>query len=325
MRTLLLFFLLLTVQFSFSSDYTKVDSIVKNYPKKFKSIENFAKKIESDFSTDIEKTRAAFYWIANNIAYDYEDYKSGKSVYKAISYNTKEEYNAKLQMQQLKYANQCLKKKAAICEGYSQLLKFTLLQLNIECEVVSGFTKSNTREIGRERHTEDHAWNAVKLNNKWELIDVTWSTGNRLNNPLHFEFTDVYFLPNPKTFILNHFPKDSKWQLLKKPLNKSSFFSLPIVKTTYFNSGLEISIFNKGTLKVKPNNTIKLLIKKIDSTKTYKYVFEKDRYNSILELKNNNKGYYFSSLKYNPKSGKTLMVLNNRGVSILEYKIETAN
>lgn len=58
MRVFLLILFTISVQITLSQDFTKVDSIVKNYPKEFKSIERLANRINSDFETDLEKTRA---------------------------------------------------------------------------------------------------------------------------------------------------------------------------------------------------------------------------------------------------------------------------
>jgi len=72
MRTFLLVFFLFSLQSIIAQDYNKVDSIVNTYSKKFKSIKSFADRISSDFKTKKEKTRAVFYWIANNVTYDYK-------------------------------------------------------------------------------------------------------------------------------------------------------------------------------------------------------------------------------------------------------------
>jgi transglutaminase/protease-like cytokinesis protein 3 len=301
MRTLLLLFLLITTQLSFSQDYKSVDSIVKNYPKAFKSIEKFAKKIESDFTTDIEKTRAAYYWISNNVSYDY---KSANSV-RSSGYHYYDD--SELKKVQLEYAENVLKEKKSVCEGYSQLLKYVLEQLEVKCEVIDGYAKTEVKEIGKIKNEENHAWNAVYLNEKWQLIDATWSTGNEENNPGYFNFNDAYFLIRPEYLIWSHFPDDKKWQLIKKPISNLAFFYSPIFHSGFYNSGLELTKM-KGI--IKSNRTIQLSFDSIDTDKTYYYQYTESSFNlePIEFIKKGNK--QIAEIPYSYKNGKELTIFN---------------
>ncbi|WP_296380957.1 transglutaminase domain-containing protein, partial [Winogradskyella sp.] len=185
MRTLLLVFFLFSIQQTSSQNYESIDSIVSTYPKKFKSIEDFASRIRLDFKTDLDKTRAAYYWIANNITYDYKLSRKEPNSFK-IKSKSKSDYEAKFYALKRKYALKVLRKRFAICEGYSQLLTEVLKDLDIISVVVSGFAKRSPNEIGRKRNSSNHAWNAVRIEDKWHLIDVTWSTGNSLYNSEFF-------------------------------------------------------------------------------------------------------------------------------------------
>ncbi|MEO1486775.1 MAG: transglutaminase, partial [Bacteroidota bacterium] len=69
--------LLISVSFSslgWTQNYNKVDSMVLTYPTKFSSVSKLAKRINTDFSNDFEKTRAVYAWIANNVAYEPSEY-----------------------------------------------------------------------------------------------------------------------------------------------------------------------------------------------------------------------------------------------------------
>ncbi len=322
MKEFLLVLLLFSIQANFAQNYSKIDSIVKTYPKSFKSIKSFADRIESDFNTDLEKTRATYYWIANNIAYDYKTYKNGTQIYKRVSYKTEDEYQKKQLKQEVKYAKQCLKRKSAVCEGYSLLLKFTLESMGIPCEFISGFTKSSVKEIGRNRNIPDHAWNAVKINNEWKLIDVTWSTGNRELSPTEFYFDDTYFFTYPEKFILDHFPVKEKWQLLDKPMKKSDFFLLPRIFTPFFKTEIELGSASLGILEIKTNDTIKLIFKKVEMNKFYKYAFKNELSTQFLFEENNDE--FIINIPYRFTRPKTL-ILYYEDKSILEYKVVLKN
>ncbi len=60
----------------------------------------------------------------------------------------------------------------AVCEGYTRAFKCAMDKLGIPCEIVQGYASY-------EGGLEPHAWNAVKIDNVWYGVDVTWndSTG----------------------------------------------------------------------------------------------------------------------------------------------------
>ena len=70
----IVFLLLINVIFlysSFAQKYNAVDKVVLKYPKSFSSTEKLAERIEKDFTSDYDKARAIYSWIAFNVKYDY--------------------------------------------------------------------------------------------------------------------------------------------------------------------------------------------------------------------------------------------------------------
>jgi hypothetical protein len=68
--------------------------------------------------------------------------------------------------------------------------------------------------------TDQHAWNAVKIEGSWRLVDVTWAsqvTGVR----------EGFFMVPPEQFIETHYPSHSDWQLLKGQEWSESQFDAP--------------------------------------------------------------------------------------------------
>lgn len=301
MRTLLLALLLFSVQISFTQNYSKVDSIVANYPNKFETIQNFADKINSDFSSNLEKTRAAYYWISNHVRYDYKSASNPRN--KSMSFTSEERLN----QYQKNYAEKALRRRLAVCEGYSQLLKYTLSKLNIKCEVISGFAKTTIRNVGWVTEETNHAWNAVYINNKWQLIDATWSTGNRSDKLGYFDFRDSYFLIKPEHLIWSHYPKDNEWQLLDKPISKSKFFYAPIIHAGYYSSNLELNKM-QGILKSK--ETLEISFDTINEDKQYYYQLSDDSSNlkPIKFIKKDNK--YMAQIPYDKTKGKELLIFS---------------
>ena len=52
-----------------------IDSVVSHYPHRFSNVEKLSARINKDFHTDFEKTRAIYYWIGHRIAYDVKKWK----------------------------------------------------------------------------------------------------------------------------------------------------------------------------------------------------------------------------------------------------------
>lgn len=311
MRTILLAIFLFSTWFSFTQDYTKIDSIVSTYPNKFESIEIFTDKIKSDFKTDIEKVRATYYWISNNVRYDYKSANNQRN--SSMSFSSEE----RLSQYQKNYAEKAMRRRLAVCEGYSQLLKFSLERLNIKCVVISGFAKTTIRDIGWISKDTNHAWNAVFLDNKWQLIDATWSTGSRPDRPNEFSFRDVYFLINPKQLIWSHRPENDKWQLLNNVINQSAFFYAPIIHAGYYNSGLELTRM-QGLIKPKEN--IQIAFDTINQENQYYYQFSEDSLNlePITFVKEGE--MYIAQIPYNKTKGKKLVIFSNYK-ACLSFKI----
>lgn len=59
---------------SYSQKYSDVDRAIVKYPKHFNSTEDLAEKIQEDFSSDGDKARAIYTWIALNVKYDYASF-----------------------------------------------------------------------------------------------------------------------------------------------------------------------------------------------------------------------------------------------------------
>lgn len=59
----------------------------------------------------------------------------------------------------------------AVCEGYSLAFEYLLHQANIPCACVSG---AAIHEVPDEIDNRGHAWNVVRIDEKWYEVDTTW-------------------------------------------------------------------------------------------------------------------------------------------------------
>ena len=185
--------------------YKHVELMPENLKKDPERIVNYLKKAAIDKRELIE---ILYYWISNNISYDVEGYS--KTDYGAVD------------------GLSVLKTRKTVCQGYAELFKLLCDKANIECVIITGYGKGYGYDGTRE-DKPNHAWNAVKLNNQWKLVDVTWGSGyiEAVNDSLVYKknLNLGYIFTKPDGFIIKHFPEDSKWQLLDKPISMDEFYS----------------------------------------------------------------------------------------------------
>ena len=63
-----------------------------------------------------------------------------------------------------------------------------------------------------------------------------------------FHCNGFYFLTNPEEFIYTHFPEDSKWQLLARPVTKDEFEQMAYLKQPFFEHGMGLDDCKKCVL-----------------------------------------------------------------------------
>jgi transglutaminase/protease-like cytokinesis protein 3 len=214
-------------------NFEKADRIVLKY--KGENLSNLPKlsyNLTTGLTTDVERFRAIFKWVCNNVANDYSMYSRNmrkrrryqNDSVKLIAWNDKFK---KITFRKL------LKKNRTICTGYAYLVKELANLANIECEIIYGNARTSTINVDNlDIEAPNHTWNAVKLNGKWYLCDPTWASGipNPTTYQFQFEFNDGFFLSSPNIFSVNHHPVTEKWFLLdgEKPTFET-FLEAPVI------------------------------------------------------------------------------------------------
>lgn len=184
------------------------------------SFQSLITTINSQFKTPLHKARVIFYWIAKNINYDWNGLMSN-----SVKYN----YNFE------KDAIQAFQTKKGVCEHFSSLYQYMAGLCGVESVKLTGYSK--TLPYTKVSMTEtDHAWNAVKINNRWRLLDVTWASKRDST------VESYWFDTPPEQFIYSHLPIDSEFQLIKKKLILKDFATMPIVGNMLFLSKAAIDI-----------------------------------------------------------------------------------
>ena len=171
--------------------------------------------IHDNSDSESEMFRYAHDWVAQNIAYDvgayWDDKQAVTDAYGVIAYGK------------------------TVCSGYANLLKLLCDELGIRSETVLGYARGANFDPFTEsqrdpEETNDlHLWNAVYLEGRWLLVDVTWNAGSASPDGFWFNYNLNYYKTDPDLFAYTHFPADPKWQLLDPPLTYSEFIQRPLV------------------------------------------------------------------------------------------------
>ena len=229
MKNILLLFSLLSTLLSFgqvNTEYVSVDAKMANIPANATtSTTAIAKYIESNFKSDTDKIRAAFYWTASNIRYDLANMYT-------VKYNETREDKI----------NSALKSKKGVCSHYAAIFNDLLEKMGIESYVIEGYNKQNGTVANLA-----HAWNATKIDNKWYVFDPTWGAGYVDKGQFFKKLNNSYFKADPTKIIASHIPFDYLWQFLNYPITNGEFYEGKIQANKskkYFDFEKEIVKYN---------------------------------------------------------------------------------
>lgn len=300
-----------------AQEYGTVDVKVRKYPK-YTSAQRLATKIKSDFNNDGDKIRAVFIWLTANIRYDLQEYNNPSNRKIGFKYRTEAERQIKLQQIKDQIVNETFKNRKSVCEGYAQSFKKVCDLLDIEAVVVTGYARNSSQEIGVIPRNSNHAWNAVKMGLKWQLVDATWAAGHEENNKWKQFFSNYYFYPNPTDLIRSHLPEQNAWQLLQNPVSKKAYANQPMIGQGFLNKNLRLMSPKTGIITKK--GTIVFNIKNLKPSHSISYVFKNQQYGKRATVQFSNKTGRFPIDVQNKRNTELYIFINNEVA--LEYKIK---
>ena len=161
-----------------------------------------------------------------------------------------------------------LQKRKTQCSGYSRLYKELLKIFKIKSVLVHGIGR--TYNLDQKPRTENHEWNAIKLNGKYYLCEVTWGSGKVQNNKFIRNYNTFFFCCPPNIFIMTHYPsKDlSKWSLLDKKITQTEFENILYKDKFFYHYGFSNINPNEGIVKLKGKNSIEVKFENLNEIKS---------------------------------------------------------
>jgi transglutaminase/protease-like cytokinesis protein 3 len=256
---------------TYSQKYNAIDDIVRKYPKHFSSTEDLATRIQKDFTSEYDKARAIYSWIALNIKYDYKAYLNPQRPIQ-FSYRNEAEKQKQIELIKEKTWQKAFDSQKAVCEGFTLLYQRLASLVDLKSQVIRGDSKQSLADIGRKQLLSNHSWNAVWVDGRWILVDVTWGQGYYDSNRkvMVNHFNSVYFDTDPKYFFAKHFPDSGMY--LDRKLNQEDFLNGPLISDKTIEDDLEILRPDSGIIKANDGDKISFKIKNISKSDTFFYL-----------------------------------------------------
>lgn len=231
MKTKFILIALLSISFAVSAqkatNYSSIDNKMKLIPDSAtKSSKQIAYFINSCFSTENDKIRAIYYWVAKNIRYDV------KNMYSINFYENKNQIIDKI-----------FSTRKGVCIDYATLFCDIANKTGIKSYVIDGYTK-----LDGSVDYIPHSWVVAQIDSKWFQFDPTWGAGYVANSKFVSLLNNNYFMTKPEELIKSHMPFDPLWQLLNYTVTNAEFYQSKTginTKKPFFNFNDSISNYEE--------------------------------------------------------------------------------
>ncbi|PKP23064.1 MAG: hypothetical protein CVU05_01015 [Bacteroidetes bacterium HGW-Bacteroidetes-21] len=200
-----------------TKEFEVVDNIALSIPDSLtSSVSDIAGYFNGNFSSEKDKYRAIFIWVATNVKYDVVN------MFAANFYENTDDVIKKV-----------LSTKKGVCLHYAELFNAIANKAGLKSYVVSGFTK----QVNYVDYIA-HVWCVVKADSLWSFCDPTWGSGYVESKRFVPKIDNSYFNAKPEFMIQSHMPFDPMWQFLNRPLPYQEFCATVVLthsERLYFN------------------------------------------------------------------------------------------
>ncbi|SEB76076.1 Transglutaminase-like superfamily protein [Tenacibaculum sp. MAR_2009_124] len=319
-RIILLVFLLSTTLLcsqkkGTDSSLERVDKIILSYSN-VSSIDNLYKRIDYDFNTKIEKARAIFTWIAFNLSYNDSNVIPSPEL---LAYYGDDSFERLKEYKNRRVIEKAFANRRAVCAGYSLLFKKLCDLMKIENELIRGYTKTSVHKIGIIPRKKNHVWNAVKIDDRWLLMDVTFGSGHDYRGVWQNELDTEYFDCSKEKMKVTHFPSEILWQEYLGHNKLEEFCNQPFYMDTFVKSNLAIISPKNGEIKVKKSDRrVSLKLKGIKKGSTVLCTYSNDGVVRKPKISKEVEGFKYSFKKPFQNTFLNLYIDNTLAV---QYKV----
>jgi len=246
-------------------NFAAVDRHVRTVP--FATPDTLAYKLTAPFTTDLQKVRALFKWITDNIEYNVNIYPRTIRT-RALGQRVDHKLDSIVANKSLdeRVAYTVLHNKVALCNGYARLFKTLCDYAGIKSEIITGYARTN---LGTRKFKSNHTWNAVYIDSAWYLLDATWASGYISYGFDKFvqEFNEQYFLTPPEQMIRSHYPEDPRWALLPDPPLMAEYKQAPFKPTAFIKYTIKNYQPSSGIVEAAVGDTLVFVLQSSDVKK----------------------------------------------------------
>ncbi|KAF9174266.1 hypothetical protein BGX21_000358 [Mortierella sp. AD011] len=226
-------------------DFSREDALARGCPNsETVSIDRLSHYLTSPCAGDqVSQLRTIFTWLANNISYDVPSFLAGR-------YGDQS-------------AEAVLRSRKAVCEGYANLFVALAQPAGLNVEKIIGLARGVDIQVGDDRLGSPHAWNAVRVDGEYLLIDATWGAGVCDLSTRSFRklFRPFFFLLRPSRLIYTHWPENPKQQYLEPPIDERVFRGLPAIKPEAWGLGIKPSGKHRGQIVRTNDDSIEVEVR----------------------------------------------------------------
>lgn len=277
-----------------------------------------ANKISGDFTSEAQRVKAVFCWLTKNIRYDLEEYYNPTKTGFSFKYKTIEERDRKLLAMKDSIVKGTLTSRKGVCEGYAQTFSKVCDLLNIENEIIEGYVRTSSRSINVPLANSNHAWNAVKINDKWIYIDATWGAGYEMNGKWLRNFNSYFYNIPKSNYFKTHLPEQSIWRLrMGKRITKEAFYAQPIYSNYFLTTKVTLRTPTNGVLNRNKEGNFYIALDNVKGKEIHVgFIGTPSATKPLIKKKKNTAHIYIAA----PNSAKQLFLLVDREVA-LEFKL----
>jgi hypothetical protein len=180
------------------------------------NVKQLASHITKGLDTDNEKAYYLFYWICHNIKWDVKTFNKSTKF-------------------QVRTPKSILKEKRGYSQDFASLYQALGKYCDLKIQMIYGYEKNDLHTEGTHFYEPNHAWNAVFLDNHWQIVDPFNAAGGlkmdlgiskkikkkvtttkivySTQSKFEFRYDATQYLINPETFRLTRLAADPLWQL----------------------------------------------------------------------------------------------------------------
>lgn len=185
-----------------------------------KSIAGLGAYLRRGAADEAGRARAIFRWMTDRIEYDIATFLAGRE-------------NEMVNIS----ADEVLASRKAICHGYAILFAALARAAGLEADILRGYAKGYGRAANLVFVEPNHAWNVVKQDGAWKVVDVTWGAGYVFQDRYFKQLDELYFHSQPARLRFTHLPLASHAGH-RIEMSKAEFEALPPIDPGLFRAGV---------------------------------------------------------------------------------------